>query len=849
MRLPGTGWFWATSAVLSVVAVCLSAGRVQADWTYDYQENFSTDKAQTDNYFHSIFWPQGAYPPSEPYLYYQGNGSQRALGFGDHHGELASLSYRFPIRSPQPKRMISGSLHVDVSSPYSAGMSGYLLYTYSPDGVNWSSPRELTPGTHDIWIESVRGTYYITFLGTDVLIDDLSVDLSEYSATIRVPGDYPTIQRAIDRARDGDVIEVAPDTYTGDGNWDIDFRSKSITVRSAEGPERTIIDCQGSHRGFYFHAGEGPDSVLRGFTIIDGLVTGSEIPSDNANWYSSPAHPVGGGIYCEFSNPSIIDCIIKGCKAEIGGGIGCVSSAPTIVDCLIEQCRAGGQGAAESGGRGAGVGLIRDSVVELIDCRIEDNMGYYNSLGGGVYCWQSEVFLAGCTLSSNGASGNILGGGLFGGGSFSDIEMRNCVVSKNTAEIGGGIYISSNPGSSSDSVRESVSIVNCTVAHNSLSGASSSGGGIHSVSSDIIIRNSIVWYNDGRAVLLQSPSSNSPVLYSDIQGGYTGQGNISANPQFVSVSGDDYHLQSLLGRYDPASDRWFFDNAHSPCIDAGDPQDSVGAEPLTNGKCINMGAYGGTAEASKGEDSWIYHVDGSQGRDSNGGLSRSDAFETIQKAVDAAFPGDIIMVWPGIYREQVLCSGKSVTIQSADDAAVIRAPTGYAFSFYTAESSNCIVRNFVITGCGEAGIFCTSSSPVLTNLTITNNVFGVRAEGGADPEIVNCILWDNDNGDLYHCRARYSCVAQADAITPDSGNLSEDPMFADPARGDYHLMSRHGRYSPDTGTWVNDSLTSPCIDAGNPSMEPGREQMPNGGRINVGAYGGTPFASLSRNPW
>ena len=339
------------------------------------------------------------------------------------------------------------------------------------------------------------------------------------------------------------------------------------------------------------------------------------------------------------------------------------------------------------------------------------------------------------------------------------------------------------------------------------------------------------------------------MLYSDIQGGYTGQGNISANPQFVSVSGDDYHLQSLLGRYDPASDRWFFDNAHSPCIDAGDPQDSVGAEPLTNGKCINMGAYGGTAEASKGEDSWIYHVDGSQGRDSNGGLSRSDAFETIQKAVDEAFPGDIIMVWPGIYREQVLCSGKSVTIQSADDAAVIRAPTGYAFSFYTAESSNCIVRNFVITGCGEAGIFCTSSSPVLTNLTITNNVFGVRAEGGADPEIVNCILWDNDNGDLYHCRARYSCVAQADAITPDSGNLSEDPMFADPARGDYHLMSRHGRYSPDTGTWVNDSLTSPCIDAGNPSMEPGREQMPNGGRINVGAYGGTPFASLSRNPW
>jgi len=76
-------------------------------------------------------------------------------------------------------------------------------------------------------------------------------------------------------------------------------------------------------------------------------------------------------------------------------------------------------------------------------------------------------------------------------------------------------------------------------------------------------------------------------------------------------------------------------------------------------------------------------------------------------------------------------------------------------------------------------------------------------------------------------------------------NFSEDPLFGNPTQSDYHLMSRHGRYS--AGKWVYDQETSPCIDAGDPDMDIGREQKPHGRYINVGAYGGTPFASLSGN--
>lgn len=75
------------------------------------------------------------------------------------------------------------------------------------------------------------------------------------------------------------------------------------------------------------------------------------------------------------------------------------------------------------------------------------------------------------------------------------------------------------------------------------------------------------------------------------------------------------------------------------------------------------------------------------------------------------------------------------------------------------------------------------------------------------------------------------------------GNISRDPLFADPAHGDFHLKSRAGRWN---GTvWVTDSVTSPCIDAGDPADSSADEPLPNGGRINMGRQGNTPEASKS----
>jgi hypothetical protein len=94
------------------------------------------------------------------------------------------------------------------------------------------------------------------------------------------------------------------------------------------------------------------------------------------------------------------------------------------------------------------------------------------------------------------------------------------------------------------------------------------------------------------------------------------------------------------------------------------------------------------------------------------------------------------------------------------------------------------------------------------------------------------------------------------------GNISTDPLFGkngywdpngtpeDPkddfwVQGDYHLKSKAGRWDPAGGRWVIDKITSPCIDAGNPSSDWRGELWPHGGRIDLGAYGGTAEASLS----
>ena len=91
-----------------------------------------------------------------------------------------------------------------------------------------------------------------------------------------------------------------------------------------------------------------------------------------------------------------------------------------------------------------------------------------------------------------------------------------------------------------------------------------------------------------------------------------------------------------------------------------------------------------------------YHVDGLNGDNGNDGLCRGTALATIQQGIDTSNNGDTILVWPGVYTEDVNFLGKAITVKSAADAAAIVAAGNYAVSFVTGEWEDTVLENFVI---------------------------------------------------------------------------------------------------------------------------------------------------------
>ncbi len=237
----------------------------------------------------------------------------------------------------------------------------------------------------------------------------------------------------------------------------------------------------------------------------------------------------------------------------------------------------------------------------------------------------------------------------------------------------------------------------------------------------------------------------------------------------------------------------------------------------------------------------VYYVDARDGSDDNDGLSAETAFATIQTGIDAAGDGDTVLVYPGVYREPIDFLGKAITVRSAAQAAVLVVGDDFAVSFYMGEGRDSVLENFIIRN-SFMGVFIVDSAPTLRNLTVVNNKYGVEAYAQAEPDISNCIFWYNTGDDLFGCKARYSCIERG---SPGRGNFSSDPLFARPDARDYHLLSQRGRYWPEHDVWVLDKVTSPCVDAGDPNADYSNEPTPNGGRINIGAYGGTAYASLS----
>ncbi|MBN1787601.1 MAG: right-handed parallel beta-helix repeat-containing protein [Sedimentisphaerales bacterium] len=383
-----------------------------------------------------------------------------------------------------------------------------------------------------------------------------------------VPSQYTTIQSAINDCNDGDTVIIFPGTYTGSGNKNLDYGGRAITVRSINPDDpctvaATIIDCQNSGRGFYFHSGESSSSVLSGLTIKNGKI--------EADW------PIffdvyGGGIFCEGASPAIENCQIVNNLVTAyveysehvicGGGIACISgSYPTITNCNISDNSALGVLNIEGSTTAYGGGIYCDSTssISVYNCEISDN----TTRGGH---WGSDASWITYSNSS-------YGGGICNAGTGS--VVKNCLITNNRTVIcQGESYEGQNHGNSQGSgiyCSTGTAVRNCTFAGNYtytvpvFDGYMGEGGGIYGPAT---VTDCIVWDNSSGNQL----SGVSSVSYSDIQDGWSGAGNLDADPCFVSAPDGDYYLSQIAAGQ----------GLDSPCVDAGsDTAANLGMDEYT----------------------------------------------------------------------------------------------------------------------------------------------------------------------------------------------------------------------------------------------------------------------------
>jgi hypothetical protein len=374
---------------------------------------------------------------------------------------------------------------------------------------------ELSVDVGDDWMWQRAWFYGMAIQG------DPSLKLTYEDNVVFVPDDYPTIQEAINAVENGDIVLVFPGTYVEN----INFNGKNITVASlfyttqdTSYISQTIIDGNQDGSVVTFESGEDSTVVLCGFTIQNGM--GIMIEE-------------GGGIHCwGNSNPNLHNLIIKENFAYNGGGIYCNNSSPIIHNLTIKN-----NGVPTATGGGGGICLNYNSNSIITNVSINGNFSYHR--GGGIECNGSNPILKNVIINENIAA--------FGGGGIlltaSTITLSNVVINHNEASgglspDGGGIY----------SINSVSVLTNVTIAENTTWGEH---GGIYCKdNSNFTLLNCILWNDSSAEIYLENSSID--ILYSDIQGGWEGEGNIDSDPLFINPDEGDFHLQDT-----------------SPCIGAG----------------------------------------------------------------------------------------------------------------------------------------------------------------------------------------------------------------------------------------------------------------------------------------
>ncbi|MAE71694.1 MAG: hypothetical protein CME06_14655, partial [Gemmatimonadetes bacterium] len=631
------------------------------------------------------------------------------------------------------------------------------------------------------------------------------------AARIHVPGDYTTIQTAIDAASAvGDSILVSPGTY----DERVNFKGKAVVVRAESGPDSTVIDGRGIEPCVVMWSGEEAGSVLDGFTLTRG-------------WNID-----GGGIHLNGASPTLKNLRVSNCSAQAaGGGLYALTDAqPVVENCTFLLCTAGDYGAAIASYR---------SAPWLERCVIANNSA--TTAGGGIWASRGSPTVVNCTFDQNFA-------GVGGHAAFldsADVVFTNSIAVQSASS---GIWA------------DETSLVDATYND--------------------------VWAN-GTDYVNVSP----------------GEGSISLDPQFVPDSydldtgspcidtgnPDDPPPSGGGARIDIGAREHDYETrvvdlypgqSIQAAIDTALAGDLIRVAPGTYhenldlmGKLVTLESTDGPqATVIDGGDSssvvWIHRGENAATRiqgftlrnghnTRGGGLLIEYASPTISNMIiedcesDADGGGIYVRNWcepaiedvvlrsniAGQFGGGIACFRASPTVVRSvihDNVAAIFGGGVFVRESDAAISHCSIAFNSGGNGPGgSGGIYIDKACSPRINHTIVSHSrkgAGIRVVSPATPTLSYNCSWGHDGDDLV-------------GILPGPGGISEDPLFVDASANNFHLSSPAGHFEEGVLTDRTPGVLSPCIDAGDPLLETGVEPVPNGGRRNLGAFGGTLDAS------